>query len=1481
MTQFSSDEAYSQGKKVYDLSIGQKELWFIHSIGGLAQSAYNEPLVYSLSGLIKPELLNKAFNLLLEKHDSLRTSFIQDDHGSVHQCVLDKAVLNLCVLELSEQNEIKRYINSFIQYPFDLKNAPLIRVALIKERKDKHKLVIVLHHIITDGTSFGILVRDLNHIYQLLLAGEFINVEYHAQQYRLQVLAEKENETSVTYKDQASQFAQSLEGYSTLNFLTTPIADKSRDLFSGNRIYFKLDCDLLKKVKEVAKKKRATPFHLLFATYSWLITQYTRSNDVVIGVPFANRQADPEQDIIGYFINTMPIRQQLHANQSFLDYLVEVKKAIFAHLCHQNVAFEHIAQQLKLERKALGQHPIIQTLFVWGALDKLQLKLPGIESLIEKEYHNHTSKFDISLFMLEENKESVTGYFEYRDALFEHEMMEAFARSFIVLLENVVQSPEAKLADLTLLNDKEQAWMRDYFFTSKLDRVVKQSLVDLFAETVACYPNRTGLIFDGKHYDYLTLDSKSNQWACYIRYQYFHHYGKELDADTLIALCIDRNEDMIFGILGILKAGAAYVPVDPQYPVERMNYILSHSQSSLLLTHKQYDTLCLNFPTDKIIYMDDENIPHSEFFLDKTIPHQTKPQDIAYVLYTSGSTGQPKGVAVTHENVNCLFTSLDKPFDLSEKDIWSLFHTFCFDISVWEIWGAFLYGGALVVIPYQISRDPRQFYQLIKNEGVTVLTQTASAFQMFINEDLKFEQKLNSLRYVGFVGESLKVSILRPWVNKYGTGQPRLANLYGITETTVYTNYKFVEQEDINKGRDNIGWPLEEFSMSILDDRNQWCPVGIVGEICIGGRGLSRGYLYRDDLTHERFIVDPYAEYLGLKPGTRLYRTGDLGRWMADGSIEYLGRKDFQVKLRGFRIELGEIEAALGSFEGVTHTVVLLKGEGESAYLSGYFTIKPGVKVDKVELVCHLKSFLPEYMVPAMLTELPSFPMTVNGKIDRAKLHEHEDVQSHQTATLPINSPTQQKIAEVWAKFLNVSIDLIGRNSNFFDLGGNSLLVVNMLGQIKNELGLECSLSRFISLPTIANLADQINGQTNYQQMVHFYCQQLKKDISLDNTIQPLDIKNTQLAQPKTIFLTGATGFLGAYMLAELLKSSQANIICMLRACSQENALAKLISSLKKYQLYQPSNISRVKVVLGDLGLPKLGLSNEDYAYIAYHVDSIIHVGAWVHHVYDYQTLQSVNVDSIHTLLKLAVTTKNKALHFISTLAAGTISPLQRLEVIDANSNEALLSFNGYVATKWVAEQLLKEAHQRGIAAYVYRPGNIIASSINPIYEADNNHTLLRLKGMLQLGMGYVDKAERVEMMPVDCLAKAIVHLAGIQKTFCYNLNNIQTITWIDYLNHARAFGFEFEFVDQSHWNSILASLDENNAFYKLSQFYKVGKTEKFEHQELIDPDYLIDTPSYENLVYQQLRALIDSGFLQQENKFSGSKFAIKGEVHA
>lgn len=1465
------NEDNAKKNSCYPLSFSQKLLWFIHNLGGKAQSAYNESLVFSLEGYLSISALQEALDATIKKNDILRVSFDKDKEGNLFQCLNSRVNKSIEMIEKISYQDLSDFISHEIEKPFDLTLAPLMRLSVFTLSETKHILIIIQHHIITDGMSSVILLNDLCYFYNQRMRGEDSSIPEYPPSYFDYIFSENNNYLTQDYQKKIEAVAKSLQGFSGLNFLTTPIIQEQPDTFSGDRVYFSLDTELCTMLRYFSKAQKVTLFNFLFATYCVFLNKYTRNHDIVVGVPFINRKTSMDRHTMGLFTNMLPIRMTVDVSHRFIDFLQETKSHILFYLDNQDVVFEHVASKLNLSRKTGGQHPLIQTMFAYSqSKDLLSLNFDGMHFRLEQGYFAKNSKFDLSLFMMEDNQETINAYFEFREGLFDRSTVERFAKNFVGLIKNSLQTPNIPLRSISMIDAIEKNGIKEKFFRPQSNKMVTKTLSILFSETAKRYSNRFGLVFENNKYDYEMLEIRTNQWAYYLRLRYRQEYDCDMPRDTLIGLCVDRCEDMILGMLGIIKSGAAYVPIDPRYPKDRIDYMLTNSKVSLLLTHQVYDEMLQQFPAKHKIFMDDKVTEQSTHPQPKTALNlEAHPEDIVYVLYTSGSTGKPKGVSVSHENVICLFEALKKEFTLSEQDVWSLFHTFCFDISVWEIWGAFLFGGTLVVIPFDTCRDPKKFYTVVQAEQVTVLTQTPSAFQMFITEDLTHHKKLTHLRYVAFVGESLKVSILRPWVEKYGAALPTLANMYGITETTVFTNYKFINQNDIDKGRDNIGWPLENFSMCILDDDFQWCPIGVIGEIYIGGRGLSRGYLYREDLTREKFMVDPHAAFLDLKKNARLYRTGDLGRWMEDGSVEYLGRKDFQIKLRGFRIELGEIESALGSYGGISQMMVLLKGENENAHLVAYYTLKSDEKLNVAKLTLHLKSFLPEYMIPNTFVELPFFPMNMNGKVDRQALYAIKGTTLLSENNLPLHTELEYAIAEVWSQVLQIDIKKIGISSSFFELGGNSLLVIKMLSLVSQQIGKEFSVGQFMGVPTIACLVEQTENRDGGSKSTYDFLKQLKTDATLNLTIQPLQQKNPHIFHPNHILITGATGFVGAHLLHELLETTSAKIYCLVRAPSHEEALKKINEKSMKYELSSHLRLNRIIPILGNLDQKKLGLSEHDFSQLSHDIDSIYHVGALVHHIYDYKKLYKTNVQSTVEILNMATCKKNKALHFISTLGAACISPFERIPLVKKGSKEAILNLNGYLLSKWISEQLLKEASHRGIVAHIYRPGNIIAG-MRGIYEPDTNHVLLRLKGILQLGKAYIDENETLEMMPVDLLVSALVNVSKSPKAFFYNMSNKERISWVDYVKLAVGMGYNVSFLKNAiEWNTLIESLDEKNSLYALSSLHKKERV-LYEQSDWIEqqviPNWIIFTPSYKEMIESQILSLIRSGFLNNPN---------------
>jgi amino acid adenylation domain-containing protein/thioester reductase-like protein len=1263
--------------------------------------------------------------------------------------------------------------------------------------------------------------------------------------------------------------AQKLHNYNDINFIPSPTYPLVQDQFSGDRFYFSITSDLYNNIKELARIHNVSIFNVFLAAYNIFIGKYTRAQDIVIGVPFSGRVHDPQSSAIGYYANMMPIRTLIEKQQKFSDFLQLVHQNLLFTFTKQEVELEDMLSHLDVSRKSVGQHPLIRVSLNWIPNSiMITPYFKGIEAQIEQRYFPKTAKFDLSLFLFEEASSVITCYFEYKTSLFDLPIIQQFSEGFSSLLNNIIESPNESIANLRLLDaTKEEQLAHDFFLhrDSKTipDNALTKSLGELFDDIARRYSANCALLFKDYVYTYQEVLEKAEFWAYYIRSKYENIYDEPMPEGILITLCVPRHPDMIFAILGVLKAGGTYIPVDPTFPRERIEYIINDSKAALFITHKNCYPANLNISQELVIFMDDnlevdiEQNKTSSSLFSKNTSRSISTNTAAYIIYTSGSTGKPKGVIITHANVLSLFRSIQKKCTFSQNDVWSLFHTYCFDVSVWEIWGAFLFGGGLVIVPQEETRDQEKLHLLLKTKKVTVLTQTPLAFQMIINQDILTDEKL-ALRYIFFAGESLKLSTLKLWIDKYSVENPMLINMYGATEATIHTTYSKIEIENIKRGRDNIGKALEEFRICIMDDAMRFCPVGLVGEICIGGSGLATAYLNKPELTKEKFVViDIYQILYDAKSEVLLYRTGDLGRWMPDGSIEYVGRKDFQVKLRGFRIELGEIESAISSFDFVTQALVLLKGSGENAYLVAYYTIKPGHEVNINHLKQHLRLLLPEYMIPQQLVQLDHFPITINGKIDRKTLYQTEDHYAVSTETLPLTHQKQIDIAQVWSEVLNININSIGRNSNFFTLGGNSLLVVKMLALVKKRLGYALSINKFMAEPTISSLENDSIYLKDDANRLQQFIDKLKKREKLDTSIFPLDAVNTKLLSPNIVLLTGATGFLGAHILNQLLSTNVSKIYCLVRDISALKGFERICHKMKKYGLLDPLQNDRMSMVIpiiGDLAQKQMGISSKQFDEMSNEVDGIFHVAAHVNHILDFEALYKENVQSTLEIIKFATTNKNKAIHFVSTLAAGL------LELCASQNKEFRFLQSGYVSTKFVSEYLLRQASERGIAAYIYRPGNIIGGE-NGICEPENNTTLLRLKGLLQLKKAYIEEHEIFEMMPVDVLSKAIVDLSREPKRFAYNLHNTKHLSWRDYISFAKDYGFDIDFIqNKEDWENIIDQLGEENALYRILWFYNIKQPQLIE----VEADHLISTKSYKDLSFKQFDALCQMGFFNK-----------------
>ena len=828
----------------------------------------------------------------------------------------------------------------------------------------------------------------------------------------------------------------------------------SKDVHPHGEIWESLDASTTTRLRELAKSHDLTVNTLVMGAWAILLHRYANANDVVFGATRACRNssvADADQTI-GLFINTVPVRVQFSGDDPAL--------AIFKTLRAQWVAvrpYEHtpLARVKAVSQVAAGQS-LFDTLVVFEnqRLDAAMASLGDRWQTRQVDLHELTN-FAATLAAYDGTQLSFKIEFDRRRL--EDDTVRRMLGHFKNLLQGIAADIHSSVGALPLLTDAEREYAI-HGHARKSSNVVlgsNETLHAIFEKQAALTPTAPALTCEEKTLTYSELNARANQLA-------HHLIDAGVGPEVLVGLCVERNMDLVVAILAILKAGGAYLPIDLSYPADRVAFMLEDAQVSVLLTQKH---LLSSLPQHRARTICLDQIGEILSGQAATNPQvAVKLDNLAYVIYTSGSTGKPKGCMIAHRNVARLMRATEPWFGFNERDVWTLFHSSAFDFSVWEIWGALLYGGRLVVIPFMVTRSPEAFYELLAREKVTVLNQTPSAFRQLIQAEESVGQRALALRYVIFGGEALEMQSLRPWFDCHGDEKPKLINMYGITETTVHVTYRPLSRQDLSSGS-VIGEPIPDLRLYILDGNRQPVPIGVPGELYVGGAGLARGYLNRPELTAERFISDHLTE----EPGSRLYKTGDLARFLENGDVEYLGRVDEQVKIRGFRIELGEIESVLRQHPAVREVSVMAREDvpGTKRLVAYLVTASPSPDVN--ELRDHLKPKLPDYMIPAAFVFLEKLPLTNNGKIDRKMLPVPEQQRPEMGSTYIAPRTTNEKmLAAVWSKVLRV--EKIGVNDNFFELGGDSILSIQIIATARRE-GLKLTPKLLFAHQTVAELA--------------------------------------------------------------------------------------------------------------------------------------------------------------------------------------------------------------------------------------------------------------------------------------------------------------------------------------------------------------------------------------------------------------------------
>ncbi|MBR8840976.1 MAG: amino acid adenylation domain-containing protein, partial [Stigonema ocellatum SAG 48.90 = DSM 106950] len=824
--------------------------------------------------------------------------------------------------------------------------------------------------------------------------------------------------------------------------------------YRGRTQSFTVVGDLKQKLQTLSRESGTTLFMTLLAAFSTLLYRYSGQSDILVGTPIANRNRSEIESLIGFFVNTLVLRTSFEDNPSFESLLSQVRETTLKAYEHQDVPFEVVVEALQPQR-SLSHSPLFGVMFVLQNAPMSEVKLPGV-TLTQLDHQSTIAKFDLTLSM-SETDQGLVGSWEYNTDLFDGSTISRMAGHFQNLLSAIVENPQQTVGEIPLLSEAERHQLLVEWNDTLSEYPQDKCIHQLFSEQVEKTPFCVAVVFENQQLTYLQLNHRANQLAHHLR-------SLGVGSEVLVGICVERSVEMVVGLLGILKAGGAYVPLDPAYPQERLSYMLADSGVEVLLTHSE---LLSSLPshTARVVCLDTEWNMISEQSEENPVI-DTVASNLAYVIYTSGSTGNPKGVLIPHYNIVRLFAATQSWFNFNECDVWTFFHSYAFDFSVWEIWGALLYGGRLIVVPYLISRTPESFYTLLCKEKVTVLNQTPSAFGQLIQADKSLHQvKDLSLRLVIFGGEALSLESLKPWFEQHGDQSPQLVNMYGITETTVHVTYHPLTIADLSILGSMIGSPMSDLQVYILDQNLQPTPIGVGGEMHIGGAGLARGYLNRPELTSEKFIPNPFSD----SKSERLYKTGDLARYLTNGNIEYLGRVDNQVKIRGFRIELGEIESVLNTHPQIQQAVVIATEEVSGNKRACAYVVPSDKSLSTNQMREFLFQKLPEYMVPAAFVTLDTLPLTPNGKIDFKALSVLSTETISNSQYIPPRNRTEEIIADIFASVL--SIQKVGIHDNFFTLGGHSLLATQVISRVRQAFSVDVPLINLFEEPTIANLS--------------------------------------------------------------------------------------------------------------------------------------------------------------------------------------------------------------------------------------------------------------------------------------------------------------------------------------------------------------------------------------------------------------------------
>jgi amino acid adenylation domain-containing protein len=1031
------------------LSFAQQRLWVLHQLEP-ESPAYNVPRAVRLSGQLDTDVLRQSLNAVIGRHEVLRTRFeCEEGDGQATQVITAEVTLDLPVLDLSHlegidrENEILRLAHKQLWQPFDLAQPPLMRAALLRFADEDHILLLTIHHIVFDGWSIHVFLRELGTLYASFALKRVAKLEPLAIQYADFACWQRQWLQGNVLEDQVSYWKEKLGGPLPMLELPTDHPRTAVQTFNGARQTKLMPQALLATLKSLSNKHGVTLFMTLLAAFKVLLYRYTGQEDVIVGTPIAGRNLLEIENLIGFFVNTLVMRTDLRGDPRFTELLRRVRRSALEAYDHQDLPFEKVVEEIQPER-SLSHSPFFQVMFQLRNLPNQHVRLPGL-AIEEFDLDSGIANFDISLSIIEV-AEGLKAQLVFKADLFDPDTIVRMLEHYQNLLEGIVADPERRISLQPLLSEAELHKQSVTWNNVTTDYPRNSCIHQLFEEHAEQTPHAVALAFEDQILTYAQLNAKANQLAHYLR-------TKGVAAETLVGISIERSPEMIVALLGILKAGGTYLPLDASYPRERLAFMLNDALPAFLLTREANLENFRDYK-GKTVFLDQGLWEHETHENPRA---NVSAESLAYVMYTSASTGKPKGVCVTHRGVIRLVRNTNYA-DLSRDHVFLQLAPLSFDLSTFEVWGSLLNGARLALMPPGLS-SLAEIGRAVRRYRVSTLWLTAGLFQLMVDEQLG---DLTEVRQLLAGGDVASVGHAKKFLRQATLS--KLINGYGPTENTTFTSCHTLTDPAQFESNVPIGRPISNTQVYILDKHLQLVPPGVAAELYAGGDGLARCYLNNPQLTAEKFIPNPFSK----NPSDRLYRTGDIARYVRDGTIEFLGRLDGQLKVRGFRVESGEIESVLLEHPDVKEALVTSYDGSGGKQLVAYVVLRNKDAEAIQTLRSSLKNRLPDYMRPSAIIRIPSFPLTPNGKINREALPAPSFIDLAY-CFVPPRTPIEESLVNIWREVLHLA--KVGIHDNFFDLGGHSLLVMQVASRIHDIFQIELPLRDLFESPTVAELA--------------------------------------------------------------------------------------------------------------------------------------------------------------------------------------------------------------------------------------------------------------------------------------------------------------------------------------------------------------------------------------------------------------------------